>query len=406
MLPSSLSRKAEQWGQRAAAFLGFSIPISVALDNVLLLLVVVLWLMGGGLKRKFAFVAAHPVALAALALFGLLLAGLAWGERYPGDGLRYLGKYEELLFIPVFVTLFREARMREAALRWFCAAMVLSFIVAELIALGLLDGNALLNRPPEYTGAFKPSITHGLFSAFAAFLFALLALREPGWPRRLLFAALALIAVKNVALVSISRTAYLVLAFLVIYGFFALYRWRGLAAAGVLLLLLFAALYHGSAIFRERVDTVVSSKTDLQYQWPSRESVTDRMKWYQRSLEILREHPLLGAGTGSYPRAFAGAAESAPGIRTPNPHNEYLLIAAQTGLAGLALLLCLFISQYRLAPRLATPLETHLARGLVITLAVGCLFNSFLLDHTEGLFYAWLTGVLYGGLQARPAPPT
>jgi hypothetical protein len=32
---------------------------------------------------------------------------------------------------------------------------------------------------------------------------------------------------------------------------------------------------------------------------------------------------------------------------------------------------------------------------------VGCLFNSFLLDHTEALFYAWLSGLLYAGL--RPA---
>jgi hypothetical protein len=31
-------------------------------------------------------------------------------------------------------------------------------------------------------------------------------------------------------------------------------------------------------------------------------------------------------------------------------------------------------------------------------MVIGCMLNSLLLDHTEGLFYAWLTGVLYGGL--------
>jgi len=30
---------------------------------------------------------------------------------------------------------------------------------------------------------------------------------------------------------------------------------------------------------------------------------------------------------------------------------------------------------------------------------VGCLFNSFLLDHTESLFYAWLTGLLFASLR-------
>ena len=62
--------------RHAAAFLGFSIPISVALDNVLLALVAVLWLAGGDLKRKLAEIAVNPVALAALALFGMLAAGL------------------------------------------------------------------------------------------------------------------------------------------------------------------------------------------------------------------------------------------------------------------------------------------------------------------------------------------
>jgi O-antigen ligase len=37
----------------------------------------------------------------------------------------------------------------------------------------------------------------------------------------------------------------------------------------------------------------------------------------------------------------------------------------------------------------------------VLTMAIGCLFNSLLLDHTEGLLYAWLTGVLYAGLQSK-----
>jgi hypothetical protein len=32
---------------------------------------------------------------------------------------------------------------------------------------------------------------------------------------------------------------------------------------------------------------------------------------------------------------------------------------------------------------------------------VGCLFNSFLLDHTESLFYAWMSGLLFAGLRPR-----
>jgi len=88
---------------------------------------------------------------------------------------------------------------------------------------------------------------------------------------------------------------------------------------------------------------------------------------------------------------------------TVNPHNEYLLVTAQLGLVGLAALLALFWVPWRLAPRLLTPLETHFARALVLTIAVGCLFNSLLIDHVEGLLFALGLGVAFGGLPP-PSP--
>jgi len=82
------------------------------------------------------------------------------------------------------------------------------------------------------------------------------------------------------------------------------------------------------------------------------------------------------------------------------PENQYLLIAVQFGLLGLAAVLAVFVVQWRLAWQLASPADTQLVQGLIILMAVGSLFNSFLLDHTEALFYAWLTGLLFAGLQS------
>ncbi len=397
--PLSLQGRAEQLGRFAVIFLGFSIPISTALDNILLGLIAMLWLASGNFKLKLNAIAANPVALSALMLFGMLLAGLAYGTRFPGDGLAFLMKYADLLFIPIFVTLFQQERTRELGLRWYCVAMILSFIVAELAASGLLLFNPLLHR--DAGSSFKFSITHSLFSAFAALAFALLAQREPRWPQRLLFIVLALVAVKNVVAIGVSRTAYIVLTLLALYFFYALFRRRGLIIAAVLLAISLFAFYGASETFRERVDTVVVDRGDWQSQWPSRESVTVRLEWYRQSIDAIVGHPVFGSGTGSVPRSLAETAESSkPHIS--NPHNEYLAITMQVGLVGLILLLHMWWRQLVLAPRLAKPIETHLARGLVITLAVGCLFNSFLLDHTEGLFYAWFTGLLYGGLMPQP----
>ena len=77
-----------------------------------------------------------------------------------------------------------------------------------------------------------------------------------------------------------------------------------------------------------------------------------------------------------------------------------MLIAVQTGIFGLAALLWLLWLQWRLAVQLPTQLERSLAQGLVLMMCIICMLNSALLDHTEGLLYAWLTALLYAGLKS------
>jgi O-antigen ligase len=77
-----------------------------------------------------------------------------------------------------------------------------------------------------------------------------------------------------------------------------------------------------------------------------------------------------------------------------NPHNDYLLIAMQLGVIGLGLFLYLLWLQWHLAPALPPEYEP-LARGWVLTFAMGSLFNSLLFDFTEGHLFAYLGAVLY-----------
>ena len=78
-----------------------------------------------------------------------------------------------------------------------------------------------------------------------------------------------------------------------------------------------------------------------------------------------------------------------------NPHNEYLLITVQIGVAGLGLLLYLFFTQWAYAAKLGDPFRQDAARGLVLTIAITSLFNAPLLDHTEGLFFAFMSALLF-----------
>lgn len=398
---AALTNHAQRVQRWAAVALGFTIPISTALDNIVLVLLAACWLAAGNLREKIASSRENPVALTAFALFGLLVLGLAYGQRYPGDGLLYLGKYADLLFIPLFVVLFRDPWLREQGIRAFCVAMLLTFVVAQLIPFGLLENNPVLPRDSSHPGAFKGSITHGLLAAFAAFVFALLAREERLWPRRLAYIVFALIAVQNVLFVAISRTAYLVLAVLVLYFFTIALGPKRFFASLLASAALAGIAYWGSDTLQQRVHLAAEEIAEWKPGEPAETSAGLRLEWYRASLGIVRDQPVFGSGTGAFPRAYKEALGDRGAAASRNPHNEFLLVAIQIGLLGLAALLALFYLHWRLAPRLATPLECRLARGLVLMIGIACLFNSSLLDHTEGLLYAWMTGLLFGGLQSN-----
>jgi O-antigen ligase len=161
-----------------------------------------------------------------------------------------------------------------------------------------------------------------------------------------------------------------------------------------------AALTQIPGTFQERYGLTAGDRASSKASKGAQVSNQQRLDFYRASLAIVQEHPLLGVGTGGFTRAYADKTRGTDAFQTRNPHNEYLHMAVQLGLAGLATLLYLFWQHWRESARLASPLECHLARGLVLAIATGCLFNSLLLDHTEGLLYAWLTGMLFGGLKS------
>ena len=115
----------------------------------------------------------------------------------------------------------------------------------------------------------------------------------------------------------------------------------------------------------------------------------------------MAERPVLGSGTGSFPKEYARLKQG-QGILTVNPHNEYLLLGVQLGALGVLLFAALLAVQWRLAARVPSEL-IPIAHGMVLAFALGSLFNSFLLDFTEGHFYAYFSAVLYSALGARHA---
>jgi O-antigen ligase len=390
---SAISSKFQNLGRYAAIALGASIPISTALDNVLFMLIVIAWLGSGGMREKLAAIRDNPAALATLAFLGLLLLGMAWGPGSAREGWFYVNKHKDLVLVATLGAFILGERDKRLALDAFLAAMAITLILSYAIWLGLLPIDTPPNRYKGNPTVFKLHITQGVLMALTAFLAADRALRAAQQEWRIAYAALAALAACNVFMLQ-GRIGYLICGVLWLYLCAAHWRWRGVAVALVVGVLAFGAAYVAEAPLIGRTNLAAAELRDWDAGRAGPESSTGlRMNYYKTTAAIIRDHPLLGVGTGGFLIAYREKIRGTDLPEANNPHNQYLLTAAQLGAIGLLALVAMFAVMWWQAGRLEPPARVA-ARALVLTIALGCLLNSFLIDHTEGMLFAWMAGVL------------
>ena len=380
-----------------AVALGVSIPMSTAADSVILGLLLVCWLLGGRVADVRHILRTSSFARASWLLLGVMFLGLFWGTAGLDEGLQYIGKYKQLLFVPIFMTLLSCPRHRSYAMKGFGFAMMVTLVLSYAIALDLIPtGN------PKFCYAtnacvLKSHIAQSHLMAFAAFLWALAASKHSDGRFRIFYGALALAAAYNVLFMVIGRTGHVAILILAGYWAFSTYRWRGAGLAFAVILAIIGIGMLSSAIFVERMKQGVD---DIS-QWTAGQgpvtSMGGRMDLYRDSFKVISDHPLVGVGTGGLSRRDGGNVNDAGAHASINPHNQYLLMAIRLGLIGLAALAYFFYCHWKQAMRLQDNSDRRLAVGLLLIMTVGCLFNSLLMDHAEGWFYAWFASVLFAG---------
>ena len=383
--------------------LGFSIPVSTALNSILLTLTVPLWFLDRNYKNKLSLIKDNKYIWAIFILIGLYFAGLFYGEANVKEALNEFSGMGSLLLIPIMIPFFRDEKVRTNALNLFLLTMTITLFLSYLIWFNLLPANQFINGNPNEPTVFMLRITQNLLMAFCAFLFAVRARQSANWKIKLLFIVLTILAVINITVMVGGKSGYVVLIVLTIYYFLAWLKWKGIFAAALAIAVfgIFTYLIPSSSM-HQRVKEFfvdVSEKNITDRHSPEiKETYTGyRMMFYKNTIKIIFEHPILGVGTGGYPKAYAKIVKDTKMPDTVNPHNEYLMVTSQLGLLGLCAFLCLFLMQWRLAENLHSKFDKIIARGLVLTILSASIVTSTLIDHTERTFYIWMSALLLGG---------
>lgn len=396
-------RSGARWSVLLLAFL---FPLSIAAGNIMLGLLLICGLAGYA-KHMWEVMHQDPVARAAMLLFSALLIGCAYGTAIFSEAFTMLAKYADLAFIPLLLAIFKDESLRKKSENAFLLAMMLTAILSWLVGAHVIGSSYCLwdGCSPDNPAIFVNSIAHNTMLAYASFLFALRAELTVKPSEKVLYIGCALLTSLDVLVMVLGRTGYLALgALLILFVWTALQRRlnsRGgrLGWMAVFAVIMVASLAAWSAYqllprMHERIDLVISESAAWKSAGKDDTSTGLRLEFYTNSVKLVAQHPWTGVGTGGFAEAYRQLVEGTGMIPARNPHNEYFHLTIQLGIIGLLLFLYYLLMQWRTARQIPDAHSSIAATGLVLTLLISSMINTPLMDHVEGLFFAFM-GALY-----------
>lgn len=323
---------------RWAAIVGAcTAAVSPPLANAAIIVMLVCFISSGQARPRLRQAMAHPLAIGAAILVVVVALGMLWADVPWIERWKALYTWRKLWIIPVVLALFGPAPWK---LRLIAAYAVVC-VAAAFVSFGLV---AAAGRLPtdvlDPAGALlRNHATQSMAFAAAAFM-SLWASTRPELSKRVRLAALAAAALLalNMAFVTPGRSGYLALAVMLLVAAAAGLRgWRG-AAIALALAGLFAGALAVSPTARERIALAVQ---EVKAVGSAQElsSMGIRVVLYENTLEIVRERPAFGVGSGGFGAAYAAHVQRKYGDwrarASGDPHNQYLFFLAEQGVFGL-----------------------------------------------------------------------
>ena len=389
VIPAIRSRLLElgRWSVLLALFF---VPIAKPGTNIALFLALLFALAGSDVRRRFAQAAREPVVLGCAAWFSVLfLSSLHASDGiWPGE----LGSYKALLYPLIVGALLTTTQWRTRGLLAFAASACFVLLLSWSQLFGWM-------APPDMTDAFEAYrytvfndySQQGLqFLMLAALAGAFAAVAKSPALRVTLWLVVA-ITLANVLFLLQSRTSYLTIAPLLVYGGWRLFvahgkSWR-LLLSGVVIL---AALISAASLAPRVQQRLAAAQNDIsQYQQNNLgTSLGIRLELWHRTLPIIAAAPWFGHGLGAWRHEYNAQTRDVANFdafRMGHPHQEALQILAEEGVIGFTIFIGLLLALALYLQRLPLPQRDFFLCLLIIYVSAG-LVNCLLIDfvHRHG----------------------
>lgn len=360
----------------------FFLPLSKPLMFVSLAAAFAFFIVGGGLgqaRRQWRMQAWMAPAL--LLAFMPLLSLLVHDDLQQGVANLDLAYYWLAAFMVCAAASCMQVR---AWLTAFVCGLLVAFCYTQASTAGWIATSLI-------PSSFGNYILYSQLLAMAIVLLSVLYRHAAGQRmKRLYLAAMALFFVGLVS--GDGRSGMLAVAVLLPFVFGNIFQRADrvkivLACAIALLVVLM------SPKVQTRIDAAVSDLQLLSKEVKAT-SLGYRVDMWDTAWEVVRAHPLVGAGPTGFRDAWHKTPRSGQGVEFVEPHNAFLFYASSYGLIGLGALLWLYAAMFWIGWRHRQSLAGGIVFAFTVVVVVGSFTNTMFMGAVS---HAWL--MLFIGLQ-------
>ena len=381
----------------------FTITLPTAWSSIFLCLILITWVVHGNLTKKIKFAFHNPGFKATLFFILLCIFGTFYSSADFSSTTHFLLKYSKLLLIPLVLVSIDSEKIRNYGINAFLIGMLLALFISYSKWLSFIPMDLGLHDNGEGFHAFKNRIAHNYLMSFAVYLMLCKSYFSTSYSKWI-WLILSLLGFCDIFYLVDGRTGQVTLFFLILFFIFQVFGRKSIKYVVIFFVTFFIFNEQLKFLIPERIlnsyNDAISHQAD-KFQT----SGGIRLEMYKATLTMIKNAPFLGYGIGAYSTEFAKLTSSKNTLLkvTANPHNQYLLTLFELGLAGFFALFYMFFSFWRCSFKLAHPNEmiSLSMRGLIISMMIGSLFNSLLLDATEGRFYCLFAGLFLSAYQIK-----
>jgi len=358
------------------------------------------------LRRRLWMALRHPVAVSVLVFWAAVALGVLHGPTSWSDALGNLLGWRRVLLVPLGLAVFDDESSKRLLLKVLIGTGLIGTLASAI---------GFFGHMPGWWGrgvVFHNYAAQGIAFALAAIACAAALIRPACFAgdlllqdRRVTGAAAVVLAI-DVVFILDGRSGPVSLAVMAvaIVTLLAPGSWRAKALAGVGVLLCVGVLLASSAHVRAGFEKAIHEIETVD-ESPVGTSVGQRVVMWRNSYRMIRDHAVLGVGSGGYQdgyRPYAAGVRDWQRFETDDPHNQFLKILGEQGIIGLAAFL--FFIYRALTTPAATPYRA-LAAAAVIGWCATSLASSHFSTFVEGqLLFLWV-GAMFGGSASTAASP-